>query len=166
MAGMRISLVVAAARNGVIGRDGGLPWHLPGDLKRFKALTLGKPVVMGRRTWESLPRRPLPGRDNLVLSRGRPPGAQDGALWFADLAAALEHGRRLGAAEICVIGGAALFREALPLADRVHMTWVEREMVGDTVMPPLGPGWIETGAGPLQEENGLPFRFVDYARAS
>ncbi|WP_448204566.1 dihydrofolate reductase [Azospirillum sp. sgz302134] len=168
---MRISLVVAAARNGVIGRNGALPWSLPGDLKRFKELTLGKPVLMGRRTWDSLPRRPLPGRDNLVVSRSAPagervPGAVWGAVWFADIPSALDWCRHRAVPEVCVIGGAEVFRETLPIADTVHMTWVEQDVDGDTRMPPLGPGWAEAAAGPLQNENGLPYRFVDYARTS
>lgn len=161
---MRIVLVVAAARNGVIGRDGGLPWHLPGDLKRFKALTFGKPILMGRKTWESLPRRPLPGRENLVVSRSAAPGEREGARWFAGLDAALAHARDGGAAELCVIGGAEIFRETLPLADTIHMTWIERDVEGDTHLPPLGGGWVEAEAGPVLEENGLPFRYVEYRR--
>jgi len=162
---MRISLVVAAARNGVIGRNGALPWHLPGDLRRFKELTLGKPTLMGRRTWDSLPRRPLPGRENLVLSRSSEPGAHDGASWFHDLGAAIEHARSSGAEELCVIGGAEVFAEALPLADVIYLTAIEQDVEGDTVMPPWGDGWAEVRSTPVQHENGLAFRYVDYERA-
>lgn len=161
---MRISLVVAAASNGVIGRDGGLPWHLPSDLKRFKELTLGKPVLMGRKTWESLPRRPLPGRENLIVSRREAPGLRDGARWFSAMVPALDWVRESGADELCVIGGAGLFREALPLADTLHLTRIDQAVEGDTVMPPLGPGWIERRSGEEQRENGLSFRYVDYER--
>lgn len=161
---MRISLVVAAARNGVIGRNGTLPWSLPGDLKRFKELTLGKPILMGRRTWDSLPRKPLPGRDNLVVSRSVPTGERDGACWFEGIGAALDWCRAQDAAEACVIGGAELFRETLPLADIVHLTRVEREVEGDTFMPPLGPGWVEAESGPLLTENGLDYRYLDLVR--
>jgi len=163
---MRISLVVAAARNGVIGRNGTLPWHLPGELKHFKELTLGKPILMGRRTWESLPRRPLPGRDNLVISRSVPAGERDGAFWFGGIAAALDWCREKGVAEVCVIGGAELFRETLPMADVVHMTWVEQDVDGDTFMPPLGPEWVASHSGPVQHENDLPYRYVDYVRSN
>lgn len=159
---MRITLIVAAARNGVIGRDGALPWHLPGDLKRFKELTLGKPILMGRRTWDSLPRHPLPGRPNLVVSRSALPGDRDGALWFASLDAALAHAS--DAEELCVIGGAEIFRETLPLADTIQLTRIERDVEGDTIMPPLGSDWVERWSGPLLEENGLPFRYVELAR--
>ncbi|MBP2229809.1 dihydrofolate reductase [Azospirillum agricola] len=161
---MLISLIVAASTNGVIGRDGGLPWHLPSDLKRFKELTLGKPILMGQKTWESLPRRPLPGRDNLVVSRHHPAGEHDGARWFTSLDGAVTWARETGAAELCVIGGAALFREALPIANRLHLTRIERDIDGDTIMPPLGPGWIETWKSDRFEENGLPFRYIDCER--
>ncbi len=161
---MRISLVVAVASNGVIGRDGGLPWHLPGDLKRFRELTLGKPVLMGRKTWESLPRHPLPGRDNLVVSRRGPAGERDGARWFTDLAGALDWAGAAGVAELSVIGGAALFRDILPFAHRLHLTRIERPVDGDTIMPPLGTGWTERWTSERHEENGLPFRYIDYER--
>ncbi|WP_207455680.1 dihydrofolate reductase [Azospirillum sp. SYSU D00513] len=163
---MRISLVVAAARNGVIGREGTLPWSLPGDLKRFKELTMGKPMLMGRRTWESLPRRPLPGRVHHVVSRGTPPGERDGAHWHASLSDALAACRAAGVPELAVIGGAEVFRETLPLADRVHLTRIEQEVPGDTLMPPLGDGWTVAATGPLLHENGLDFRYVDYERAA
>lgn len=159
---MRISLVVAASRNGVIGRNGTLPWSLPSDLKRFKELTLGKPILMGRRTWESLPRRPLPGRDNLVVSRSAPEGERDGAVWFHSLDAALAWCRTRNIPELSVIGGAEVFRETLPMADVVHMTWVEHYVEGDTFMPPLGPEWIEIQSGPFQHENDVLFRYADY----
>ncbi|MCW2235459.1 dihydrofolate reductase [Azospirillum canadense] len=161
---MRISLVVAVARNGVIGRNGTLPWHLPGDLKRFRELTMGKPILMGRRTWDSLPRKPLPGRDNLVVSRSHPAGEHDGAVWFGDLDSALSWCRDRGVPEVSVIGGAELFRETLPLADLIHLTRVEQDVEGDTHMPPLGPDWTEMHSGPLQTENGLPYRYVDCVR--
>ena len=121
---------------------------------------------MGRRTWESLPRRPLPGRDNLVISRSVPAGERDGAFWFGGIAAALDWCREKGVAEVCVIGGAELFRETLPMADVVHMTWVEQDVDGDTFMPPLGPEWVASHSGPVQHENDLPYRYVDYVRSN
>ncbi len=130
----KFTLVVAIARNNVIGAHGALPWRLSSDMKRFKAATLGKPVLMGRKTWESLPKRPLIGRDNLVLTRDANFSAA-GAWVFTDLAAMLAAGRamaqRNGAAEICVIGGAQLYEATQPLADRIILTEVNLEPEGD-----------------------------------
>lgn len=142
-----VSLVVARARNGVIGRDGGLPWRLDGELAHFKALTVGKPVIMGRRTWDSLPRKPLPGRTNIVLSRdGRfaPPQAVVCERWDEALGMARDQAADDGAGEVCVIGGEALFALALPLARRLHLTEVEAAPEGDVHMPPFDEsGWRE-----------------------
>ncbi|MBC2670288.1 dihydrofolate reductase [Novosphingobium piscinae] len=131
-------LIVAAARNGTIGRDGTLPWHLPADLKRFKALTMGKPMVMGRKTFVSLPGL-LPGRRHIVLTRDRAWSAP-GAEVAHDLEAALA---LAGPGEVAVIGGAEVFALALPRAGRLELTEVQAEVAGDTVMPPLGAGWRE-----------------------
>jgi len=132
-------LIVAAARNGTIGVDGRLPWHIPADLKRFKALTMGKPMVMGRKTFASLPGL-LPGRRHIVLTRD-PAWSAPGAEVAHDLDAALA---LAGAGEVAVIGGAEIFALALPRAARLELTEVQAEVAGDTVMPPLGPGWRET----------------------
>jgi dihydrofolate reductase len=129
-----VSLVYAVSRNGVIGRDGGLPWHIPSDLKHFKAITLGKPVIMGRKTWDSLPRKPLAGRRNLVISRNVTYRA-DGAEVLPSLEAALR--ATAGDAEVCVIGGAEIFKAALPLAHRIYLTRVLADVAGDTIMPEL-----------------------------
>jgi dihydrofolate reductase len=129
-----LTLVVAIARNGIIGRNGALPWRLSSDMKRFKAATIGKPVLMGRKTWESLPKRPLVGRPNLVLTRDRAMDAE-GAWVFTDLAAMLAAGRAMaetsGADEICVIGGAQLYEATLPQADRILLTEVDLAPAGD-----------------------------------
>jgi dihydrofolate reductase len=153
----RIALVVAAARNGVIGRDGGLPWRLPSDLKRFKALTMGKPVVMGRKTWESLPIKPLPGRRNIVVTRQSgfaAPGAETAPSLDAaiDLAGACE--------EIAVIGGGEIYRAAFPLANRIYLTEVAMDAKGDTFFPPVPAGeWTEAAreAVPQGERDTAPF---------
>lgn len=135
----RVALIVAVSRNGVIGRDGALPWHLPEELQHFKRLTLGKPIIMGRLTWESLG-RPLPGRPNIVISRS-PDYEAPGALVVPDLEAALAHASLLLGAdsEIMIIGGAQIYRAALPLADRIYRTRVDVEVAGDTVFPELDP---------------------------
>lgn len=130
----KLTLVVAIAKNGVIGRDGALPWRLSSDMKRFKAATMGKPVLMGRKTWESLPKRPLPGRENLVLTRDGAYAAE-GARIYSDVAAMLAAGRAIaqasGADEVCVIGGAQLYGAVLPQAERIVLTEVDLMPEGD-----------------------------------
>ncbi len=158
---MILSLVVARAANGVIGRDGGLPWHLPADLKHFKALTLGKPIVMGRRTFASIG-RPLPGRHNIVLTRGA--WSADGVTVVPDLAAALAAAGTVP--EVAIIGGAAVYAAALPLADRVYLTEVHAAPAGDTVLPPFdAAAWTETAREDHAAEGDAPgFSFVTLER--
>ena len=138
MAQPHIALVVARARNGVIGRDGDLPWHLRSDMQRFKAITLGKPCLMGRKTWDSLPLRPLPGRLNLVLTRDLSYEAR-GAVVCESLAEALSIAKETavedGVDEVCVIGGAQLYAAAMPRARRLYITEVEAEPEGDALFP-------------------------------
>jgi dihydrofolate reductase len=139
---------VARARNGVIGREGGLPWRLPGDLAFFKKTTIGKPVIMGRKTWDSLPIRPLPGRMNIVLTRDGS-FAPHYAVVCEDFSQAVQIGREQaeddGVEEVCVIGGAALFALALPKARRIYLTEVEAEVEGDVHFPAFDEAaWRET----------------------
>jgi len=135
-----ISLVLARADNGVIGKNGALPWRLPDDLRRFKQLTLGKPCVMGRRTWESLPKKPLPGRENIVVTRDEHFRAE-GAVVVHSLDEALAR----DADEICVIGGAEIYAAVLPRAARIHLTQVHGDVEGDTRMPDFDRAvWQET----------------------
>jgi len=132
---MRVSIVVAMAANGVIGRGGKLPWHLPDDLKRFRELTMGHPIIMGRRTWESIARL-LPGRQMIVVSRQ--PGFDtgvEGTQVASNLDEALEIARDLGDDEVFVIGGSQLYREALPRADRLYVTSIWAQIEGDTYFP-------------------------------
>ncbi len=161
---------VARARNGAIGRGGGLPWRLSSDLKLFKALTLGKPVIMGRKTWDSLPKKPLPGRMNLVLSRD---GSFEphGALVFEDFSEALSVAREQagedGVEEVCVIGGAALFALALPKARRLYLTEVDAEVDGDVHFPAFDEGqWREVRRDPYPAgpEDAYPFVFRQLER--
>lgn len=133
---MRVHLIVAMAQNRVIGADGGLPWHLSADLKRFKRLTMGHPIVMGRKTWESLPRRPLPGRENVVVTHQKAYQAE-GATVVHGLNEALERARQTGASDAFVIGGGQLFEEALPLADVLDLTLLHHPFPGDTFFPEL-----------------------------
>jgi len=132
----RIAFVVAVARNGVIGAKGDLPWRISSDLKRFKQITMGKPVIMGRKTWESLPKRPLAGRLNIVITRDRAYEAP-GAVVAAGVEEALTAAREANAEETCVIGGSEIFRQFLPLADRLYLTEVDLAPEGDAVFPPL-----------------------------
>jgi len=138
---------IARARNGVIGRDGRLPWRLKSDLAIFRAITMGKPVIMGRKTWESLPRKPLIGRTNLVLSRDgsfEPVGAVVCEEFSEAVGIARDQAEDDGASEICVIGGASLFELALPKARRIYLTEVDAEVEGDVVLAPFDESqWTE-----------------------
>ncbi len=162
---MTLSIVAAVARNGVIGREGGIPWHIPEDLARFRALTTGHPVVMGRKTWDSLPDRfrPLPGRRNVVVTRNRAWSA-DGAERAASLEDALD---LLDDQEtVFVIGGASLYAEALPLADGLELTEVELEVEGDAFFPDWDRGaFQEVFREAHVSDDGTPFAFVTYRRA-
>jgi dihydrofolate reductase len=156
-----ITLVVARASNGVIGRDGKLPWHIPADLKRFKALTMGTVLVMGRRTFESLP-KVLPGRRHVVLTRD-PEWRADGAA----VAHSVERAIALAGDEpMSVIGGADIFRAFLPLADRIELTEVREDIDGDTLIedPRTIGSWREVGREDHADERP-PFRFVTLKRA-
>jgi dihydrofolate reductase len=141
-----ITLVVAAADNGVIGRDNALPWHLPEDLKRFKRLTLGKPIVMGRKTFESIG-KPLPGRTNIVLSRD-PNYQREGVVVAHDVDGALAAaaGAPVAGPEVMVIGGADVFRLFLPRAGRVELTRVHADVAGNVLWPQLEAPWRRVAA--------------------
>ena len=154
---------IARARNGVIGRDNTLPWRLKTDMASFRVLTMGKPVIMGRRTWESLPRRPLAGRTNIVLSRSTS-FELDGAVVCADFTAAvamgLEKAAESGASEVCVIGGASLFALALVQAHRIYRTEIDAAVEGDVVLPPIDEShWREVRreAHPASANDDYPF---------
>jgi dihydrofolate reductase len=152
----------------VIGRDGGLPWHLPEDLAHFRALTADRPVIMGRATWESLPPRfrPLPGRRNLVLTR-RPERGAVGATVVPDVGAALA---LAGQGQAGVIGGAQVYAATIGLADRLEVTEIDLAVDGAARAPAIGPDWRRTGAAPdaaagwQTSAGGLRYRFVSYQR--
>lgn len=164
-------MVVAVTDNDVIGRDGGLPWRLSTDLKRFKALTMGKPMVMGRVCYDSIG-KPLPGRPNIVITRNRgfaPQGVMVAHSLEEALAKARTEALRLGVDEICIIGGGVVYREAMDLATLLHVTHVETEIEGDTFFPPIDPAIWEPGpveAVPAGERDDYPSRFVTYRRKS
>jgi dihydrofolate reductase len=160
-----IALIVARAINGVIGKDNALPWHLSADLKYFKAMTLGCPVVMGRRTWESLGKA-LPKRLNIVVSRGpRPADLSEVVLWVSSLQIALDlanqEGLASGADKVFVIGGAQLFAEAMPMADLFYLTVINQAIEGDTFLDLDLSGWsLMTATEPTNDEaSGLPYWF-------
>jgi dihydrofolate reductase len=160
---MRISLIAAVARNGVIGRDGRIPWHIPGDLPRFKRITMGHPVIMGRRTWQSLG-RPLPGRRNIVVSR-TPGYKAEGAEVFRSLDEAFA--ACAGAAEVFVIGGTEVYREALARADRLLLTEIDADIEGDATFPAFDrAAWRETAREPHAAGTGtlFPYAYVTYER--
>ena len=156
-----IVLIYARAANGTIGRDGGLPWHLPADLKRFKKLTMGSAMIMGRRTFESFP-APLPGRKHIVLSR-REGLELKGADVAKDVDEALDLARN---STVSVIGGAQVFELFADSADRIEATEIHAEIPGDTFMPPPGPEWRELAREDHPAEDGRPaYSFVTYRRA-
>jgi dihydrofolate reductase len=161
---MILSLIAAMDRNRVIGRDNALPWHLPADLRHFKALTLGKPILMGRRTFESIG-RPLPGRQNIVLTHD-PVYVADGCdvVHSIDAAVACARGE-----ELMVIGGATLYAQCLPRADRLYLTLVDAEVGGDAVFPAFDASqWHESSssAHPADSHNAYACRFVTLLRGS
>ena len=156
-----LTLIAAVARNGIIGKDNALPWRLSADLKRFKALTTGHPILMGRKTWESLG-RPLPGRHNIVISRNAAYRAE-GATVVRSINAAIDAAVNDG--EAFVIGGEEIYRLALPLADRLQLTEIDSDFAGDAVFPAFDRSqWRETLREAHVDESGLTYAFVTYER--
>jgi dihydrofolate reductase len=161
---VRLAIVVAAAENGVIGNANQLPWHLPDDLRRFKELTLGKPMVMGRKTYDSIG-RPLPGRTSIVITRQQNLRIE-GCVVVNSLDAALQAAGEVP--EVAVIGGEELFRHALPRADVIHLTRVHADVPGDTFLPPLDARqWHgETvSTHPADARHPYAFSFIEMTRA-
>jgi dihydrofolate reductase len=163
MAPPALALIAAVAKNGVIGANNTLPWRLPADLARFKALTLGHSVVMGRRTWQSLPRA-LPGRQNIVVSR-----TQDFSAPGADVAHSFDDALRRAHMPhpVFCIGGAGLFSEAMARADVLYMTEIDRDFAGDVHFPAFDrAGWRETARDRARSDQGFDYAFVTYERTS
>ena len=160
---MELHLIYARARNGVIGRENTLPWHLPEDLAHFKRLTLGCPVIMGRKTWDSLPPkfRPLPGRSNIVITR-QTDWHSRGAIPAHGLEAALSLCAQ--AEHVWVIGGAQIYAQALPLASTVEVTEIDADFDGDAYAPDLAAPWRERQRESHTAANGLSYSFVRYVR--
>jgi len=157
----RITLIAAVARNRVIGASNALPWRLPEDLKRFKALTLGHPIIMGRKTWESLG-KPLPGRTNIVVSRAAGFSAA-GATRAGSLDEALAAAAATASDEVFIIGGAEIYRQALPLAQRLQLTEIDQDFAGDVHFPAIDPAlWRETVRESPQAGANFDYAFVTY----
>ena len=156
---------IARDRNGVIGRDGALPWRLKSDMAIFRAVTMGKPVIMGRKTWESLPKKPLPGRTNIVLTRDgsfEPNGAVVCDNFSEAMSIAREQAAEDGVDEFCVIGGASLFELALARAQRIYLTDVDAEVTGDVTLSPIDESrWreVRSESHPAGEGDEHPFKF-------
>jgi dihydrofolate reductase len=169
---MQLNLIYASARNGVIGNQGTLPWHLPEDLSHFKRMTLGCPVIMGRKTWDSIPLkfRPLPGRTNVVVTR-QSDWRADGALPANNMLDALSICEHMSVIlepspeQVWVIGGAQIYAEALPLAKRIAVTEIDADFEGDAFAPQLGPDWQETAREAHISNTGMAFSFVTYIRS-
>lgn len=166
---MKLAFVVAVAKNGVIGRNGALPWRLPTDLKHFKRLTMGKPMLMGRRTWESIG-RPLPGRETIIITRD-PSFSADGAhvarTIEAGLSLAEDQAKPMQADTIMIVGGAEIFAALLDRADMIHLTAVDLAPEGDVLFSPLDPAqWAEVAceAPPRAANDEANVRFLTYAR--
>lgn len=160
---MKVSLIVAAAANNVIGADGGLPWHLPNDFKYFKRITMGKPIVMGRRTWESIG-KPLPGRLNIVLTRSKQFEASGVTVASSPTAAIAAAG---DADELMIIGGGQIYNQFLDTADRIYLTYVDTRIDGDTLFPEPAPGdWVLTSSEShtADETHAFDYKFRVYDR--
>jgi dihydrofolate reductase len=156
-----ITLILAMADNGVIGRNGAIPWRIGDDLKRFKQLTTGKPVVMGRKTWDSLPKKPLADRINIVVTR-QPGWNAEGAIVASSLDDAVAKAAQ--AAEVMVIGGAEIYRVALPRAQRIELTEVHRPFEGDARFSFDRDAWREVAREEHATQDGLPFSYVTLTR--
>ena len=169
-AGPQIVIIAAVADNGVIGADGELPWRLKSDLKRLRALTIGRPIVMGRKTFESFPRRPLPGRTNIVVTRDRGfrgPGAVVTTSLSDALLLARADALRRSVAEIAVIGGTEIYAQCLDVADRLELTEVHARPGGDTCFPAIEKAqWEEVArvAHPAGPDDSAAFTYVTYCR--
>jgi len=170
MADIKTVIIVAVSQNAIIGRDGDMPWKLSTDLKRFKALSMGKPLVMGRKTFESVGSKPLPGRPHIIVSRSQDfdmPGVET----VTSLDEALERGRaiaaELGVDEVCVVGGGEIYRQALGFSDLLHVTHVETVVDGDTSFPTIDPATFECVEEidvPPGEKDNYPTRYAIYRR--
>ena len=160
---MKVGLIWAQARGGVIGKDGVMPWHLPEDLAHFKRVTLNHPVIMGRKTWDSIPPRfrPLPGRSNIVVTRQTNLN-QTGLEPAPNLREALQFCEN--SPQVWIIGGAQIYAQALPLADELVVTEIDADIPGDAFAPAIGADWQEVAREPFNSSTGLRGAFVTWRR--
>lgn len=161
---MILSAIVAVSRNGVIGKDNTLPWRLPADLQYFKKTTSGHHIILGRKNYEDI-RRPLPNRVNLVLSRQAGYEAP-GCIVLPSLESAIHYAQSAGETECFICGGAEIYRQALPMVQRLYLTRIDADFEGDIAMPDMGSGWKEdwSEAHEPDEKNLWPYRFLRYSR--
>lgn len=170
MSDIKTLIIVAVSRNGVIGRDGEMPWRLSTDLKRFKALSMGKPLVMGRKTFESVGSKPLPGRPHVIVSRNAVidmPGVETATSVKEGLEQARVLAHETGADALCVVGGGEIYRQTIADADELHVTHVETDLEGDTYFPAIEPALfelVEETAVPAGEKDNYPTRYAIYRR--
>jgi dihydrofolate reductase len=160
----RLALVLAMADNGVIGARGAIPWRIADDMRRFKAITMGKPIVMGRKTWDSLPKKPLPGRTNIIITRDRAFRA-DGAAVVHSLDEAIARAQSEKPDEIMIVGGAEIYLAALPRANLIHLTQVHGDFEGDAHLPPFDSKlWREAAREDRATSEGLRYSYVTLER--
>lgn len=170
MSDIKTLIIVAVSRNGVIGRDGDMPWRLSTDLKRFKALSMGKPLVMGRKTFKSVGSKPLPGRPHVIVSRNavvEMPSVETATSVKEGLELARVLARETGADALCVVGGGEIYRQTIADADELHVTHVETDLEGDTYFPAIEPALfelVEETAVPAGEKDNYPTRYAIYRR--
>ena len=168
---IKVSIFVAFARNMIIGSEGGMPWTLQGDLKRFKQMTMGKPIVMGRKTFESIG-RPLPGRTNIIVSKQLNVSSIPGVVVLDTFAGAVDAAKNIskinGLAEVCVIGGGQIYREAISIADYIYATEVQADITGDTSFPEIDlsvwKAFMNLPGPEVDAHNSHPTRYVSYKR--
>jgi dihydrofolate reductase len=159
-----VSLVLARADNGVIGYKGAIPWRISDDMRHFKSLTMGHPIIMGRKTWDSFPKKPLPGRTNIVVTRDAAWTAE-GAVVAHSFEEALAKARAENPTEIAIVGGADIYLASLPLASRIHLTEIHSAPAGDVTMPAFDHAiWHETSREDRQTPDGLRYSYVTLER--
>lgn len=169
---VRITAIVAMSENNCIGKNNDLPWHIPDDLKRTKELTMGKPLIMGRKTYESIAKyrdgKPLPGRDSLIISRNMEKPDFENVFVHPTLDDAIDHGRDIAATkdldEIIIFGGAQIYKQAMPYTDKIYLTKVHQNVEGDAFFPDISDEWTITAEEIKETEDGLRYSYITLVR--